>query len=94
MATISRQSLPCAARLSDVSEQLAPVINRYANSIYLLQGIFVGNWGEMIHSDYLSGNDLTALTEKLASLTDPSIFLSVRTPAQLRTIFKNRFPSS
>ena len=73
-------------------EQLAPVINRYANSIYLLQGIFVGNWGEMNHSDYLSGNDLTALTEKLASLTDPSIFLSVRTPAQLRTILKTASP--
>lgn len=73
-------------------EQLAPVINRYASSVYLLQGIFVGNWGEMNQSDYLAGDDLTALTEKLASLTDPSIFLSVRTPAQLRTILKTASP--
>lgn len=73
-------------------EQLAPVINRYASSIYLLQGIFVGNWGEMNHSDYLSDDDLTALTKKLATLTDPSIFLSVRTPAQLRTILKTASP--
>ena len=73
-------------------EQLAPVINRYARSIYLLQGVFVGNWGEMNHSDYLSGDDLTALTGKLASLTDPSIFLSVRTPAQLRMILKTPTP--
>lgn len=73
-------------------EQLAPVINRYARSIYLLQGVFVGNWGEMNHSDHLSGDDLTALTGKLASLTDPSIFLSVRTPAQLRMILKTPTP--
>ena len=29
-------------------KQVAPVINRYKDTVYLLQGIFVGNCGEMI----------------------------------------------
>lgn len=73
-------------------EQIAPFINKYRNSVYILQGIFVGNWGEMNHSEYLSADDMTFLAQKLAALTDPSIFLAVRTPAQLRTILKTATP--
>ena len=73
-------------------EQVAPFINKYKKSVYLLQGIFVGNWGEMNHSEYLSADDMTFLAQKLAALTDPSIFLAVRTPAQMRTILKTATP--
>ena len=73
-------------------EQIAPVINQYTRSVYLIQGIFLGNWGEMNNSRYLSSEDMTALTQKLADLTDPSVFLSVRTPAQLRTILGTGVP--
>ena len=75
-------------------EQIAPIINKYKDSVYLLQGIFVGNWGEMNHSVYLSDDDMTVLFQKLAALTDPSVFLAVRTPAQLRTILKTADPLS
>ena len=75
-------------------EQIAPIINKYKDSVYLLQGIFVGNWGEMNHSGYLSADDMTLLLQKLATLTDPSIFLAVRTPAQLRAILKTGTPIS
>lgn len=66
--------------------QVAPIVNRYAEHIYILQGIFVGNWGEMNNSAYLGHEAMTGLMNHLADLTDPSIFLSVRTPAQWRTI--------
>ncbi len=66
--------------------QVAPAVNRYADHIYILQGIFVGNYGEMNNSAFLSREHMHGLIDHLANLTDPSIFLSVRTPAQWRII--------
>ncbi|MCD8346973.1 MAG: DUF4874 domain-containing protein [Lachnospiraceae bacterium] len=67
-------------------EQVTAIVNRYADSIHILQGIFVGNYGEMNNSAYLSASDMTTLLTTLADLTDPSIYLAVRTPAQWRTV--------
>ena len=67
-------------------EQVGPIINSYASSVYLIQGIFVGNWGEMNKTVHMGDGQMQTLIEKLADVTDPSIFLSVRTPAQLRSI--------
>lgn len=71
-------------------EQVGPIINSYASSVYLIQGIFVGNWGEMNNTVHMGDGQMQTLIEKLADVTDPSIFLSVRTPAQLRSIVKNQ----
>lgn len=73
-------------------EQVGPILNQYAASVYLIQGIFVGNWGEMNNTAHLGDGQMQALIEKLADVTDPSIFLSVRTPAQLRSIVKSLVP--
>lgn len=67
-------------------KQVAPVINRYKDCVYLLQGIFVGNCGEMTQSRYLDQNSMTTLMNTLDSNIDPSIFLSVRTPRHRRMI--------
>lgn len=67
-------------------KQAAAVVNRHRDSIYLLQGIFVGNNGEMNNSDYMQEDSMAALAQYLASVTDPSIYLSVRTPAHWRAI--------
>ncbi len=74
--------------------QTAEIINAYADCVYLLQGIFVGNWGEMHGSRYMAGEDMLTLAEHLASVTDPRIFLSVRTPEQWRTIAGSSQPLS
>ncbi len=67
-------------------EQVADIVNRYADSIHILQGIFVGSYGEMNNSAYLNAEDMTTLITHLSELTDPSIYLAVRTPAQWRTV--------
>ena len=67
-------------------EQVAPFINKYKKSVYLLQGIFVGNWGEMNNTTHMGNGEMETLIQKLDDVIDPSIFLSVRTPAQWRTI--------
>lgn len=67
-------------------DQTAAIVNRYTDSVFLIQGIFVGNCGEMNGSDHLSDEDCSILMQHLADVIDPSIFLSVRTPVQRRKI--------
>ena len=74
------------SRITTHMEQVAPIVNDYADYIYILQGIFVGNYGEMNNSAYLSDANIKQLMNHLAKLTDPSIFLSVRTPNHWKTI--------
>ena len=70
-------------------KQVAPVVNKYKDMIYLMQGIFVGNCGEMNQSHYLDADSMTQLIDTLASAIDPSIYLAVRTPLQRRTILNS-----
>lgn len=72
--------------------QVAPIVNKYADSIYIMQGIFVGNYGEMNNSRHLSSDNIRYLTGRLYELIDPSIFLSVRTPEHWRNAV-GYFPS-
>ena len=67
-------------------EQTAAIYNKYAKSIYILQGLYIGSYGEMHSSMHQGRDDIIQLARKLYSVSDPSIFLAVRTPAQLRTI--------
>lgn len=75
-------------------EQVAPIVNKYTDIIYIMQGVFVGNHGEMHSTKYMSNENLITLAETLYSLIDPAIYLAVRTPAQLRTITKTKEPLS
>lgn len=67
-------------------EQIAPTVNRHSNCVYIMQGVFIGNWGEMHHSEFQDENSLKQLINKLNGVIDPSIYLSVRTPEQWRTL--------
>lgn len=68
--------------------QAAEVLNRYQTLIYTTQGIFVGSWGEMHHSKYLSKEQMTSLLLTYAKATEESIPLAVRTPSQYETILQ------
>lgn len=74
--------------------QTAAAVNRHADCIHILQGIFVGSWGEMHSSNYMEEDDMLTLIRHLASVTDPDIFLAVRTPEQWRTIVQSAQPLS
>lgn len=66
--------------------QLAPIINEHAGNIYTMQGIFVGDVAEMHGGNHMDPASMRTLMEHLDKVTDPGIFLSVRTPAHRRTI--------
>lgn len=66
--------------------QLESILHDNLDQIFVLQGLFLGNWGEMNGSRYLNRNYYKLLTDALVSVTDDSTFLAVRMPAQWRAI--------
>lgn len=67
-------------------KQTAEIYNRYADHIFLLQGLYTGNYGEMHHSHHQSTEAIASLASTLYDVSDASIYLGVRTPNQWRTI--------
>ena len=67
-------------------EQLGGMIRRFASDILVLQGIFVGSWGEMHHSKFLTVPDMSELICSLYHAVGDSCYLAVRTPGQWRDI--------
>ncbi len=67
-------------------EQLEDILRKHSGKIYVLQGLFIGNWGEMNGTKYENDEDLVRLTKQLYSVTDSSTYLAVRTPDQWRRI--------
>ena len=55
--------------------QIFPVLNEFADHIFVLQGIFLGSWGEMHSSRYLTKENIS-----------PKIFRSVRKPVHWRML--------
>lgn len=67
-------------------EQLGACIRDYAEDILAVQGLFVGNWGEMHGSRFLDDDSMCGLMQTLYYATEGKCFLAVRTPAQWRRI--------
>lgn len=67
-------------------EQVEGVLRQAEGQIFVVQGLFIGNWGEMNGTKYSGDGHLFRLAEKLDSVTEPSVYLAVRTPSQWRRI--------
>ena len=67
-------------------EQLEDILRKENGQIFVLQGLFIGNWGEMNSTKYSEYSDLIQLAAKLNSVTHPDVYLAVRTPLQWRQI--------
>lgn len=74
--------------------QISSAVNKHKDCVYIIQGSFIGNIGEMNNSNYNDINQIRQLIETLADSTDSQIYLAVRTPAQLRGILRTSMPLS
>lgn len=74
--------------------QLSPLLMQYGHYIYVIQGLFIGSWGEMHNTRYSSQRHLIALAEHLAACSSPHTFIGVRCPSQWRAIFRCYSPLS
>ena len=66
--------------------QLIPVINEYAEYIFVYQGMLIGNWGEMHTSRFLHPMKLKELYGILKDELDNRIFTAVRRPSCWRLL--------
>lgn len=78
------------ARIKGHMEQIGRVIEPYLEDILVIQGIFVGSWGEMHDSRFLDEASMCGLVNTLYRITQGRCFLAVRTPAQWRGITSSR----
>lgn len=67
-------------------EQLGKIVCEFSADILVLQGIFVGSWGEMHHSKFLSVSDMSDLLCCFYRAVKGSCYHAVRTPDQWRKI--------
>lgn len=65
--------------------QLEPLIQRYCRRIVFFEGMFIGSWGEMHGSRFLTKDNMLQLNEALAKST-AGIFRAVRRPVQWRML--------
>lgn len=62
------------------------VIREYADDIFAVQGILIGNWGEMHGSRYLTPDAFRTLTDTMIKAVDGACPVAVRKPAQWREL--------
>ena len=65
---------------------LGQIVKEYHKHIMVMQGILVGNWGEMHGSKFLSERWMIQLVQTVFEATDYSCALAVRKPSQLRCL--------
>ncbi len=70
--------------------QIGPVLRQFSGQIHTLQGLFVGSWGEMHGSRYLSDEGLRLLAETMWDAVGGSCYLAVRTPRQRRILEQSK----
>lgn len=73
-------------------EQLSELLKEYEKSIYIIQGLFIGSWGEMHNSRYLSERHLIRLAKQLYASSGNSTQIALRCPSHWRTIFRTNKP--
>lgn len=82
------------AQIKTHISQLSIPVNNHKDCVYIIQGLLIGNYGELHHSKFQNVNQLRTLALEMDKDFDPSIYLAVRTPAQLRSILQTDTPES
>jgi len=66
--------------------QILPVVNEFAEHIFVYQGLHIGNWGEMHTSRFLHPLKLKELWKILQTEAAEGYFFAVRTPSYWRLL--------
>lgn len=73
---------------------LSSILKFYEKEIYIVQGLFLGSWGEMHDSRYLNNHHLTSLANELYDATGQLTQIALRSPSFIRSIFRTYKPIS
>ncbi len=72
--------------------QLSPLLKEYTEDIYILQGLFIGSWGEMHSSRYLGERNMAHLAKRIYECAGEKTQIALRCPSFWRMIFKTYRP--
>lgn len=61
--------------------QIKSVLAEFPGTVYIMQGVFIGSWGEMHNSAYLDNKSINILVKKAVGMLPPGAYSAVRTPA-------------
>lgn len=78
-------------RVEEHMRQIGAAVRQYEEQIIVFQGLFVGNWGEMHGSKFLSEDKLKRLALVLRESLGERICMAVRTPSQWRKLYGKEF---
>lgn len=67
--------------------QIGPSLRKFAGEIFVYQGLFIGNWGEMHSSKFLTPSRLRLLSTEIMKQLEDTAYLAVRRPAYVRILF-------
>lgn len=67
-------------------KQLGKVLQESSDQIFIVQGLFIGNWGEMNGTKYFGDGDMKRLADMMGDVAAHDTYLAVRTPEQWRRI--------
>ena len=73
-------------------KQLSPLLKEYTDRIYILQGLFIGSWGEMHNSRYLGERQMLLLAREIYDCSGEHTQIALRCPSFWRMIFKTILP--
>jgi hypothetical protein len=73
-------------------KQLSSLLKEYTDSIYILQGLFIGSWGEMHNSRYLGERQMVILASQMYECAGEHTQIALRCPSFWRLIFKTVQP--
>lgn len=71
------------------AEQISEFLHYHENTVFILQGLLVGSWGEMHGTRYADSEHLRELWDILRPYADENMFLSVRKPVFVRWLEEN-----
>ena len=74
------------SQVTEHVSQLGQVLSKYAQHIYVYQGLLVGNWGEMHTSRFLAREKLERLAFLLNGYLGEETYLAVRRPSYWRML--------
>lgn len=72
--------------------QLSPLLKDFTDQIYILQGLFIGSWGEMHNSRYLGERHMSRLAKQMYDCSGPRTQIALRCPNFWRLLFKTYHP--
>lgn len=66
--------------------QIGELLNQQEHTVFLMQGLLIGSWGEMHSSKYTSPSDMKKLYQEVRKCLGKEMMLAVRTPSIWRNL--------